>query len=135
MNKLLSSILSILYSFELLRNSSIKTFEKIELPFEEACVIEQQATLFVTRELSYPTFQFCRQYWRIITLPVRYLSTPSYCMQDNNYHTLLQFDTLQYKTTCRARCGFLSIGRFLRFFSRSIVSVLFPAVVRITGFL
>lgn len=80
----------------------------------------------VTRELSYPIFQFCGQYWQIITLPVRYLSTPSYCMQGNNYHTLLQFDALQCKTTCRARCGFSSIGRFL---SRGIVSVLFPAVL------
>lgn len=82
----------------------------------------------VTRGLFYPTFQFREQYWRIITLPVCYLSTPSYCMQSNNYHTLLQFDALQCKTTCRARCGFSSIGRFLRFLSRGIVSVLLPAV-------
>jgi len=60
-----------------------------ELP-SYAYVIEQQESpcpLFRDeRELSCPAFQFREQYWRIIILPVRYLSTPSYCMQDNNYH-------------------------------------------------
>lgn len=109
--------------------------ERIELPLERAArVIEQQEPGIlssVTTEKErrsrrrrkrsfYCTFQFHEQYWRIITLPVRYLSTPSYRMQGNNYHILLQLDELQCKTTCRARCGFSSIGRFLRFLSRDM---------------
>lgn len=131
---LISSILGFQLSF--LHNSTSKNVRKKSnfLSNRQACVIEQQATLFRDERTLLPHLQFRGQYWRIITLPVRYLSTPSYCMQGNNYHTLLQFDVLQCKTTCRARCGFSSIGRFLRFLSRGIVSVLFPAVVRITGF-
>jgi len=129
-----SFILSILYSFLIELSAQFigkNAQKKIELPFEQTSMCDWATrTSSVTRGLSYFIFQFRGQYWRIITLPVRYLSTPSYCMQGNNYHTLLQFDALQCKTTCRARCGFSSIGRFL---SRGIVSVLFPAVVRITG--
>lgn len=49
---------------------------------------------------------------------VRYLSLRR--RQTNNYHTCCNptmYYNLQYRTTCRARCGFCPIGRFLRFFS------------------
>lgn len=88
----------------------------IELPFKTKYMIEQQEPASFLpwrgREVSYSTFQFCGQYRRIITFPVCYLFYAFYCVQHNNYHTLLQFDVLQCETTCRVRCGFSSIVRF-----------------------